>query len=101
VTAYSALKILALLNVDRQLLPKENFKMKIRLVKTLLMLVILSPMIYSLSFAQEELAKVIIEEDGLNPEDYHLSQLLVKKLRLDGNKSPDPFYYEKTKSCLF
>ena len=31
-----------------------------------------------------------IEEDGLNPEDYHLSQLLVLKLRLDGSESPDP-----------
>jgi len=31
-----------------------------------------------------------IEEDGLNPEDYHLSQLLVLKLRLDGTTSPDP-----------
>ena len=31
-----------------------------------------------------------IEEDGLNPEDYHLSQLLVLKLRLDESKSPDP-----------
>ena len=118
--------------------------MKNRLIKTFLILVILSPLIYSLSFAQEELANKIIEkkidelwttgklnignaniaskhwlpalyerngfqllwqnpqnvkdlindlgsiaEDGLNPEDYHLSQLLVLKLRLDGNKSPD------------
>jgi len=31
-----------------------------------------------------------IAEDGLNPEDYHLSQLLVLKLRLDGVESPDP-----------
>lgn len=31
-----------------------------------------------------------IEQDGLNPEDYHLSQLLVLKLRLDENESPDP-----------
>ena len=31
-----------------------------------------------------------IEEDGLNPEDYHLSQLLVLKLRLDEMESPDP-----------
>lgn len=31
-----------------------------------------------------------IAEDGLNPEDYHLSQLLVLKLRLDGIESPDP-----------
>lgn len=31
-----------------------------------------------------------IADDGLNPEDYHLSQLLVLKLRLDGNESPDP-----------
>jgi murein L,D-transpeptidase YcbB/YkuD len=31
-----------------------------------------------------------IAEDGLNPEYYHLSQLLVLKLRLDENKSPDP-----------
>jgi murein L,D-transpeptidase YcbB/YkuD len=31
-----------------------------------------------------------IAEDGLNPEDYHLSQLLVLKLRLDESKSPDP-----------
>ena len=119
--------------------------MKNRLIKTFLILVILSPLIYSLSFAQKELANEIIEEkvdelwttgklnignaniaskhwlpalyerngfqllwqnpqnvkdlisdlgsiaeDGLNPEDYHLSQLLVFKLRLDGNKSPDP-----------
>jgi murein L,D-transpeptidase YcbB/YkuD len=31
-----------------------------------------------------------IAEDGLDPEDYHLSQLLVLKLRLDASKSPDP-----------
>jgi len=31
-----------------------------------------------------------VAEDGLNPEDYHLSQLLVLKLRLDGIESPDP-----------
>ena len=31
-----------------------------------------------------------IAEDGLDPEDYHLSQLLVLKLRLDESKSPDP-----------
>ena len=31
-----------------------------------------------------------IAEDGLDPEDYHLSQLLVLKLRLDERKSPDP-----------
>jgi len=31
-----------------------------------------------------------IAEDGLDPEDYHLSQLLVLKLRLDDNESPDP-----------
>jgi murein L,D-transpeptidase YcbB/YkuD len=31
-----------------------------------------------------------IADDGLNPEDYHLSQLLVLKLRLDGAESPDP-----------
>jgi murein L,D-transpeptidase YcbB/YkuD len=31
-----------------------------------------------------------IAEDGLNPEDYHLAQLLVLKLRLDEGKSPDP-----------
>ncbi len=31
-----------------------------------------------------------IAEDGLDPEDYHLSQLLVLKLRLDENDSPDP-----------
>ena len=31
-----------------------------------------------------------VAEEGLNPEDYHLSQLLVLKLRLDENKSPDP-----------
>jgi murein L,D-transpeptidase YcbB/YkuD len=31
-----------------------------------------------------------IADDGLNPEDYHLSQLLVLKLQLDENKSPDP-----------
>jgi murein L,D-transpeptidase YcbB/YkuD len=31
-----------------------------------------------------------VAEEGLNPEDYHLSQLLVLKLRLDESKSPDP-----------
>jgi len=31
-----------------------------------------------------------IAEDGLDPEDYHLSDLLVLKLSLDDNKSPDP-----------
>ena len=31
-----------------------------------------------------------IADDGLNPEDYHLSQLLVLKLRLDDVESPDP-----------
>jgi murein L,D-transpeptidase YcbB/YkuD len=31
-----------------------------------------------------------IAEDGLDPEDYHLSQLLVLKLRLDQSESPDP-----------
>jgi murein L,D-transpeptidase YcbB/YkuD len=31
-----------------------------------------------------------VAEEGLNPEDYHLSHLLVLKLRLDENKSPDP-----------
>ena len=31
-----------------------------------------------------------IAEDGLDPEDYHLSQLLVLKLRLEDSKSPDP-----------
>jgi len=31
-----------------------------------------------------------ISEDGLAPEDYHLSQLLVLKLRLDQSESPDP-----------
>ena len=31
-----------------------------------------------------------IEDDGLSPEDYHLSELLVLKLNLDENKSPDP-----------
>ena len=31
-----------------------------------------------------------IAEDGLDPEDYHLSQLLVLKLRLDGSKSSEP-----------
>jgi len=31
-----------------------------------------------------------VAEDGLNPEDYHLSQLLVLKLRLDDVESPDP-----------
>jgi murein L,D-transpeptidase YcbB/YkuD len=31
-----------------------------------------------------------IADDGLDPEDYHLSQLLVLKLRLDGVESPDP-----------
>ena len=32
-----------------------------------------------------------IADDGLNPEDYHLSQLLVLKLRLDEENPPDPF----------
>ena len=31
-----------------------------------------------------------ITDEGLDPEDYHLSQLLVYKLQLEGNKSPDP-----------
>jgi len=31
-----------------------------------------------------------IEEDGLNPEDYHLSTLLIQKLHLEQNKSPEP-----------
>jgi murein L,D-transpeptidase YcbB/YkuD len=31
-----------------------------------------------------------IAEDGLDPEDYHLSQLLVLKLRLDQSESSDP-----------
>ena len=31
-----------------------------------------------------------IADDGLNPEDYHLSQLLVYKLRLEDGESPDP-----------
>ena len=31
-----------------------------------------------------------IAEDGLNPEDYHLSQLLVLKLLIDESESPDP-----------
>ena len=31
-----------------------------------------------------------IADDGLNPEDYHLSDLLVLKLRLDDIESPDP-----------
>ena len=31
-----------------------------------------------------------VAEEGLNPEDYHLSQLLVLKLRLDESESPDP-----------
>ncbi len=31
-----------------------------------------------------------IEKEGLNPEDYHLSQLLVLKLRLDESETPDP-----------
>ena len=31
-----------------------------------------------------------IADDGLNPEDYHLSELLVLKLRLDDIESPDP-----------
>ena len=119
--------------------------MKLRLVKILLLLVILTPLFYSLSFASKDRASLIIKEridelwttgrlnigyasiaskhwlpdlyerndfqllwqnpqnvkdllndigsiadDGLNPEDYHLSQLLVHKLRLDENKSPDP-----------
>ncbi len=119
--------------------------MKIRLVIMFLTLVILNPMIVSLSCAGDKPANVIIEEridelrttgrlsigyadigsknwlpdlyerndfqllwqdprnvkdllneigsiaeDGLNPEDYHLSQLLVLKLRLDESKSSDP-----------
>jgi murein L,D-transpeptidase YcbB/YkuD len=119
--------------------------MKIRPVKTFLILIILNLMIYSFSFAQVDYANVIVEdqldelmttgnlnigyasiaskhwlpnlyerndfqllwqnpqnvadllddigsiaEDGLDPEDYHLSELLVLKLRLDENKSPDP-----------
>ena len=31
-----------------------------------------------------------VAEEGLNPEDYHLSELLVLKLRLDESDSPDP-----------
>ena len=31
-----------------------------------------------------------VAEDGLDPEDYHLSQLLVLKLRLEDTDSPDP-----------
>ena len=31
-----------------------------------------------------------IADEGLDPEDYHLSQLLVYKLRLEDSKSPDP-----------
>ena len=31
-----------------------------------------------------------VAEEGLNPEDYHLSDLLVLKLRLDESDSPDP-----------
>ncbi len=31
-----------------------------------------------------------IEKEGLNPEDYHLSQLLVLKLRLEESETPDP-----------
>ena len=31
-----------------------------------------------------------IEEDGLDPEDYHLSTLLIQKLHLEQNKSPEP-----------
>jgi murein L,D-transpeptidase YcbB/YkuD len=31
-----------------------------------------------------------VAEEGLNPEDYHLSQLLVLKLQLDQSESPDP-----------
>ncbi|MGD8894382.1 MAG: L,D-transpeptidase family protein [Desulfobacterales bacterium] len=31
-----------------------------------------------------------IEEDGLNPEDYHLSTLLVQKLHLEQSESPEP-----------
>ena len=40
----------------------------------------------------EDLLKDVgsVAEDGLNPEDYHLSQMLVLKLRLDDNQSPDP-----------
>ena len=119
--------------------------MNLRLVKIFLLLVILTPLFCSLSFARKDPASLIIEEridelwttgelnignvgiaskhwlpdlyerndfqllwknpqnvkdllndigsiaeDGLNPEDYHLSQLLVLKLRLDDNDSPDP-----------
>ena len=119
--------------------------MKIRALKTVLILIILNLMIYSFSFAQVDFANVIVEdkldelwttgklnigyasiaskhwlpnlyerndfqllwqnpqnvadllddigriaEEGLDPEDYHLSELLVLKLRLDENKSPDP-----------
>ena len=119
--------------------------MKIRSVRTVLILIILNLTMYSISFAQVDFANVIVEdrmdelwttgklnigyasiaskhwlpnlyerndfqllwqnpqnvtdllndigsiaEDGLNPEDYHLSQLLVLKLRLDDSKSPDP-----------
>ena len=31
-----------------------------------------------------------IEKEGFNPEDYHLSQLLVLKLRLEESETPDP-----------
>ncbi|MEA1949309.1 MAG: L,D-transpeptidase family protein [Thermodesulfobacteriota bacterium] len=31
-----------------------------------------------------------IEEDGLNPEDYHLSTLLIQKLHLEQSESPEP-----------
>ncbi|MGD9138658.1 MAG: L,D-transpeptidase family protein [Desulfobacterales bacterium] len=119
--------------------------MNLRLIKMLTLLVILTPLFYSLSFADKDPATLIIEEkidelwttgtlnigyasiaskhwlpnlyerngyqllwqdpqnvtdllndigniaeDGLNPEDYHLSQLLVLKLQLDQNKSLDP-----------
>ena len=119
--------------------------MNLRLIKILSLLVILTLLFYSLSFARKDPATLIIEEridelwttgklnigyasiaskywlpdlyerngyqllwqdpqnvkdllndigriaeDGLNPEDYHLSQLLVLKLRLDENESPDP-----------
>ena len=119
--------------------------MNLRPIKILLLLVILTPLFYSLSFARKDPAILIIEEridelwttgelnigyasiaskhwlpdlyerngfqllwqdpqnvkdllndigsiaeEGLNPEDYHLSQLLVLKLQLDDNKSPDP-----------
>jgi murein L,D-transpeptidase YcbB/YkuD len=119
--------------------------MKIRSIKTVLILILINFVIYSACLAQDDLARTIvqhkvdelwttgelkigytdiasklwlpelyehndfgllwqnpqnindlladignIEKEGLNPEDYHLSQLLVLKLRLEESETPDP-----------